>query len=59
MLPAAREQLVAGIVIVCIALGLLFSTMVFCLVRLYRQPDRTREGALFRNNSTQKPRPSK
>lgn len=53
MLPARRELLVTGIVVLCIALGLLISTLIFYLIQqLNKQPRRGREATLFRNNST-------
>lgn len=53
MLPARRELLVTGVVVICIALGLLISTLIFCLVQqLNKQPRRRREATLFQNNST-------
>jgi hypothetical protein len=53
MLPARRDLLVTGIVVICIALGLLVSTLIICLVQqLNKQLRRRREATLFRNNST-------
>jgi hypothetical protein len=51
MPPARRELLVAGIVVACIVLGLLLSTLIFYCVRLKQQPRRTREAILFQHDS--------
>lgn len=54
MTLARRELLVAGIVVACIATGLLFATFVFGFVRFYKQIRRKREAARVRTNSKRK-----
>jgi hypothetical protein len=54
MLPARRELLIAGIIVACITLGLLLSTLIFRIVRLYQLPGRTREPILFQKKSKQR-----
>jgi hypothetical protein len=54
MLPVRQELLVAGIIVACIVLGLLLSTLVFRIVQLYQLPGRTREPIVLKKNAKQK-----
>ncbi|OAK93382.1 hypothetical protein IQ06DRAFT_299186 [Phaeosphaeriaceae sp. SRC1lsM3a] len=55
MPPPQRAPLIAGVVVGSIALGLLFATLVFYLVYLYRQPRRIQEVTLSPARCRQKP----
>jgi uncharacterized protein (DUF2062 family) len=42
MLPAYREHVIAGVVVGCVALGLLLSALIFSLARYSQQRNRAR-----------------
>jgi hypothetical protein len=54
MLPLHRKPLIAGIVVGCIASGLILSTLVFCLVQSYQRLARKREAVLCQTKSKRK-----
>jgi hypothetical protein len=54
MPPSHSEPLIAGIVVSCIVLGLIFSTLIFCLVQLYQPLHRTREAIMSQIKPIQK-----
>jgi type III secretory pathway component EscU len=56
MFPLYREQLIAGVVVGCIALGLLLSALIFSLVRYCQRSKRVRiEDDLPRTTLKRKP----
>jgi hypothetical protein len=55
MLPLHRELLIAGIVVGCIALGLILSTLIFCLVQLYQRLARKKEAVICQTKPKRKP----